>query len=60
MRKNDKFTIENGMYLYHLKCCKLITMVSLVRDNWKEVCDMSKPLVHTSLSGEILEFCQYC
>ena len=26
---------------------------SLVMDNWERVCDMSKPLVHTSIPGKI-------
>ena len=34
------------------KFIKYINLFLLVRDNWKEVCDMSKPLVHSSLFGE--------
>ena len=53
MRKKDKkFTIEDGILI---EIFITFTIVLLVRDNWEEVCNMSKPLVHTSIPGKIME-----
>ena len=53
MRKKDKkFTIEDGILI---EIFITFTIFLLVRDNWEEVCNMSKPLVHTSIPGKIMK-----
>ena len=54
MKKGEKFTIEDGVLICVPAHSISYHIIPLVRDNWKEVCDMSRPVCRTSTAGKLV------